>query len=263
MTGRYLTDLADVIRAAGCTVVEYSGWQYRARSSGGYSDGRPLCVMWHHTASQTDPANDAYYMCEVDEARPVANLLIARTGDVWVLAAGATNTNGSGDGRQFSTGWVDDDNMNACAIGMELANSGTGEIYPAAQIDAAFAASNACALAYRFDPGDVCTHYEWAPSRKIDPATADAVDGNWAPRPCTSSGTWELADLITECRRRATGGGESEDDMTDEDIDRIAARVWGFMIDTTTGDGTDDQEPARLLLDRTYNTVQRIEDKLS
>ena len=51
MTGRYLTDMANVLRAAELRVVEQAGWQQRARSSGGYGSGLPLCVMWHHTAS--------------------------------------------------------------------------------------------------------------------------------------------------------------------------------------------------------------------
>jgi len=60
----YLTDLADWLRAAGIAVVEYEGWQHRARSSGGYSSGKPWGVMWHHTASRADAADDASYIAE-------------------------------------------------------------------------------------------------------------------------------------------------------------------------------------------------------
>jgi hypothetical protein len=42
MGSRYLTDLADVIRAAGLAVIEEPGWQSRARGSGGYSTRSPV-----------------------------------------------------------------------------------------------------------------------------------------------------------------------------------------------------------------------------
>jgi hypothetical protein len=202
VSGTYLTSLADWLRAAGCNVTEYSGWQTRARSSGGYASGRPWGVMWHHTASQTSPQNDASYMCNGSSDRPIANLLIARDGSVWVLAAGCTNTNGKGNGWKWSRGTVPADSMNSYAIGMEIANSGVGEAYPQVQIDAAFAASVAIVKALGLDAGDVCQHYNYAPGRKIDPARATAVQGPWKPGSCTSSGTWELNDLVAEHRRR-------------------------------------------------------------
>lgn len=241
MSGRYLTELADVLRAAGVTVVEYEGWQTRARSSGGYSSGRPTGCMWHHTASQTTPANDADYMCHGSSDRPIANMLIPRDGTVWVLAAGATNTNGKGGpwGR-WSRGTIPADSMNLYAVSLELANNGVGEPYPQAQIDAAFAASVAVVRAYGLDPGDICTHYEWAPTRKIDPATADAVQGPWRPRSATSSGTWNLDDLIAEHRRRYEG----DDDMPT--ADEIAQKVWEQPVgNQITGSQTD---PAWIIL---------------
>src|SRR6187401_1426292 len=106
MSGRYLTELASLLRAAHLEVIEYPGWQGRARSSGGYGDGKPLCVMWHHTASGagSDGQSDAAYIAEGDEDAPLANLYIERSGAVWVLAAGATNTNGKGKSLSFSRG---------------------------------------------------------------------------------------------------------------------------------------------------------------
>ena len=202
MTGRYLTGMAGWLRGAGLGVVEYDGWQTRARSSGGYANGRPWGVMWHHTASSTDPADDAAYMCHGSPDRPIANLLVARDGAVWVLAAGATNTNGKGGPWSWSRGTVPKDSMNTYAVGVEIANAGTGETFPAAQIDAAFTVSVTLAAALGLDPGDVATHQTYAPDRKIDPATAAAVVGSWQPRAVTSSGSWAVDDLVTECRHR-------------------------------------------------------------
>ena len=51
MGDRWLTDLADVLYGAGLAVAEVDGWQYIARSSGGYSSGLPNHVMAHHTVS--------------------------------------------------------------------------------------------------------------------------------------------------------------------------------------------------------------------
>jgi hypothetical protein len=204
MGALWLNQLADVLADAGLNVIEYEGWQSRARSSGGYSD-YPLCVMLHHTASPQswDGSKDAQYIATGDEDAPLANLYIDRGGNVWVIAAGATNTNGKGYAYSFSRGTVPDDRMNEYAIGIEMGNDGVGEAYPQEQIDAMFAATNACNAMCGNTPMDVCTHNEWAPDRKIDPATSFAVQGPWQPGKATSSGTWDLADVQNECVWRA------------------------------------------------------------
>jgi N-acetylmuramoyl-L-alanine amidase len=209
MGANYLTQLANWCREAGLTVVEYDGWQTRARSSGGFESGRPWCIMWHHTASKTSPANDASYMCHGSPDKPIANILLARDGVVWVLAAGATNTNGKGKAIGVSKGTVPKDSMNTYAVGIEIANNGVGEPYSQAQIDAAFVLSNTLAEHLSLHPTDVCTHQFYAPDRKIDPATAMAVQGPWRPDSVTSSGTWDQSDLEAECLRRV--GAEPPD----------------------------------------------------
>ena len=54
----YLTWLADELRAVGLNVSEVSGWQARARGSGGFDGNKPWIVMLHHTASQQPSKND-------------------------------------------------------------------------------------------------------------------------------------------------------------------------------------------------------------
>jgi hypothetical protein len=93
--------------------------------------------------------------------------------------------------------------MNLYAVGLELANNGVGEPFPVAQIDAMFTAIIAINRAYGCAVDDVYQHQPWAPGRKIDPATAAAVQGPWRPRSINSSGTWNLDDLTAEVRRRA------------------------------------------------------------
>jgi len=84
--GRYLTDMADVLRAAGLEVTEQEGWTTRARSSGGYADGRPSCIMWHHAASApgSSAENVANYASYGSDVAPVCNLVLGRDGGVIV-----------------------------------------------------------------------------------------------------------------------------------------------------------------------------------
>lgn len=177
---RYLTELADVIRAAGLTVIECDGWQTRARSSGGYSSGRPTHVMIHHTASgpSSDGWPDVNYMLSASNPNePTANLYLNRSGWVWVMAAGATNTNGSG-------GPIDNvpaDSMNTYAIGIEAGNDGVGEPWPLIQQECYAVLVAALQAAYGIPLGHCRSHREWT-SRKIDPAG----ESRWA----SGSSTW-------------------------------------------------------------------------
>lgn len=235
MAGRYLTELADVFRAAGLAVVEYAGWQTRARSSGGFAAGRPWCVMWHHTASSGPASADANYMCHVSDSRPVANVVIDRDGAVWVLAAGATNTNGKGRATTYTKGTVPADSMNTYAFGVEISNRGTGETFPRAQIDAAFGVSNALNALMGNAPTDVMTHQYYAPDRKVDPATEAAVAGPWTPAPVTSSGTWSVVDVAAECARRASPAPTPEPTPDPPPPWEADAMLWIAKDDTPIG----------------------------
>lgn len=201
-SGRYLVELAEVARDAGLDVIEVDGWENRARSSGGYADTRPWAVMWHHTASQTSPENDVNYIVDGCPDAPVANLYLARDGIVWVCAGGATNTNGKGGPYTVSRGTVPLDRMNEYAVSVEMANSGLGEPWPQVQIDAAFTLSLALTDWLGLQPTDALGHVHWTPGRKIDPATADAVQGPWRPSSINTSGSWSLEDLHAELLRR-------------------------------------------------------------
>ena len=228
MSGRYLTDMADVLRAAGLQVVELDGWQTRARSSGGYASGSPMCVMWHHTASAGDGASDADYCTFRSNDRPVCNLVVGRDGVVYVCAAGATNTNGKGGPLTLPDGrTVPADSMNTRAIGIEFSNNGVGMAWPEAQMSAGFAASTALTAAYVGGADQVAGHVDWT-TRKIDPATAAAVQGAWRPASVNSSGSWALADLRNECLRVAgsTSGGFLMA-LTDDEQQWILARMRG------------------------------------
>ena len=210
MSGRYLTDLAQVVRALGLVVQEEPGWQTRARSSGGYSSGRPTHVMVHHTASGTasDGQADVNYCCYGSADKPLANLYLARSGKVWVMAAGATNTNGKG-------GPIDNvpaDSMNTYAIGIEAGNSGTGEPWAPAQQDAYVQLVAGLQAAYSIQ---YCrAHAEYAVGRKIDPAGPSA----WAQ----GSATWDMNAFRRSVAQGATPTPPPpEDELTDQEWQRM------------------------------------------
>jgi hypothetical protein len=243
MTGIYYADALDVLAAAGCTVRENAttnGWQQRARSSGGFPSP-PLCVFWHHTASSTSPENDLAYMINGSDDAPVGNMLIDRDGGCWPIAAGASNCAGKGGPVSFSRGTIPLDSGNTRGWQIEVANSGTGEQWPSAQVDALFRASNALNHAlFGNVPGDVVTHALGAgdgyTDRKIDPATAAAVQGSWRPSSVNSSGTWSLADIRGECSRRAgsTLPGPIPPPNGDDDVEKYLVRDvdgWPWVTD--------------------------------
>ena len=205
MTGLYYVDLLDVLADAGvaCAVADVNaGWESRARSSGGFP-AAPLAVFWHHTASSTSAANDLNYMINGSPDAPVGNMLLDRSGVVWPVAAGASNCAGKGGPSTLSRGVIPVDQGNTHGWQIEAQNNGVGEAWATAQIDAYFAASNALSAWFGNAPGDVLTHASWT-SRKIDPATAAAVEGSWVPGSTNTSGTWNVDDVRAECAARAS-----------------------------------------------------------
>lgn len=241
MGDRYLTDLADVLRGAGLDVVELDGWQFRSRGSGGYDSGRPTHVMVHHTASppSASGASDANYCAYYDEDAPLSNLCLDRDGCWWILAGGATNTNGKGgplDG-------VPADSMNTHSIGVE-ANGGYGYSWPDVQQDSYV--RGVATLCQRYGIRYVRGHVEWAPTRKVDPAG----QSRWA----SGAATWNLNAFRNDVTAAQSGQTEGTDDdmpLSDDDVQRIADAVWSKMIDTT-GSGEPNPQPARYYLQRSF-----------
>ena len=245
----YLTDLADVLRAAGLVVSEERGlskvsgsmidWPIFGRSSNSqYVTGRPTAVMNHHTVSKTAPANDVNYCNVVSDIRPLTNLIIVRDGTVHVCAGGPTNTNGSG--KDTWGGGVPENDMNRYAIGIEITNLGNGrDPYPEAQQNAVMDTNVALCQAYNISPNSCRAHFEWAPGRKIDPKGPS----RWAP----GGGLWDMDAFRAEVESELEG---EEDDMKTQYVWRhktIAGAFWvcdgsvvhldGDMLDDLRGKG--------------------------
>jgi hypothetical protein len=202
---------ADIASDAGLRVMvtdTNAGWEHRARSSGGFS-AAPLGVMWHHAASSTNTSDEACvnYQVRGNPDNPVGNMTLGRNGDLWPVAGGASNCSGKGGPMTFSRGVCELNNGNCQLVNIECNNNGVGEPFSVQLVDAYFALSNALNAYLGNQPTDITSHALGAgdgyTDRKIDPATASAVQGNWRPQSVNGSGTWSLADMRAECLARA------------------------------------------------------------
>jgi N-acetylmuramoyl-L-alanine amidase len=204
-----------IARDAGLTVMvtgTNSGWERRARSSGGFPVP-PLGVVWHHAASSTSTSDEACvnYQVRGNPDNPVGNMTLGRDGSVWPIAGGASNCAGKGGPMNFSRGQCPKDQGNTYLVNIEVNNNGVGEPWSEQLIDAYFRLSNAINAYLGNQPTDITSHAlgtgDGYTNRKVDPATNDAVQGLWVPRSANSSKTWVLADMRSECANRAAGGG--------------------------------------------------------
>jgi N-acetylmuramoyl-L-alanine amidase len=230
--GQYwVDDLLEVLSAAGIPfgLNEINlGWERRSRSSGGF-DAAPLGIVAHHTASKASVESDLSYMINGSPDRPVGNMLLDRNGIVWPIAAGGANTQGKGGPCTFSRGVAPLDKGNTTLWAIEAANNGVGEEWPQIQIDTYFECIIALNAAFGNFPSDVITHsiaegMGWT-SRKVDPATAAAVQGPWRPGSVNSSGTWSMMDLVVECSIRAVGAPPLPGPTPDQEIDMLYIAV--------------------------------------
>ncbi|MET3349658.1 UNVERIFIED_ORG: LysM repeat protein [Arthrobacter sp. UYEF1] len=170
-----LSNLANVLRDAGLTVVETAGWQNR-----GFL-GRDLIAMrgvaWHHTATNRARfnGNDAptLQMCidgRPDVAGPLCNIVFGRNGTVYLVAAGLANHAGAGSAAGIPT-----DMGNYYLLGIEMESSGIAPWdWTEDQIRVAPYLGAAIERAYlRSLPEEQrlqIAHYEYSSQGKIDPA---------------------------------------------------------------------------------------------
>lgn len=119
-----LSNLANVLRAAGLTVVESAGWANRGYAGQDLRQVRG--VLWHHTATNRTryAAQDAptLSMClngRPDLPGPLCNIVFGRSGTVYLLAAGVANHAGAG-----SAPGVPANMGNHYLIGIEMESSG-------------------------------------------------------------------------------------------------------------------------------------------
>lgn len=189
--------LGDVLRDAGLTVVETSGWQERSADSG--EPPRPVGVLEHHTAtwaSEDDPAPSVQLCIDgrPDLDGPLCHGLIGFDGTVHLISAGRANhageakmsgPNPSGDG-------------NVLYVGFEWDYQGVEQAPSTEQYDAAVRATEAV-LNHLDRPADAARgHLETSVTGKIDPGNVD-LDGFRA----------DIAKIVTDERKPRGSGGNS------------------------------------------------------
>lgn len=209
MTYRWLSDLDAVLTAGGVPFVEvgpsdadYTGspdWRTRGRPAS-TGDFDPQGILCHHTASPagtSDQADlNAILWGNSQAPGPISQLLIGRSGTVYLVAAGRANHGGQGIRPGLDRGCAD---MNAALVGIEASNNGVGEYWPDHQIAAYARTVAALTAGYGWALDAVYFHATTGPpgggcNSKIDPA------GPWAGQPhLTGSATWDLDLWRTWC----------------------------------------------------------------
>lgn len=163
------------------------GWQTLGRSSGGFDN--VFGVQVHHSAGpETQVLRNVIYYCTVSApAKPIGNGTVSRDrdGPKLVLWAGkASNTAGKGGPRLTSRGVIPLDAANRLSVAWEAENNGSGERWSETMCDlylrvvcATLDWANHETPGAQLDAGDVFAHFEWAPSRKNDPAGPSRWNG--------------------------------------------------------------------------------------
>lgn len=158
--------LADVLRAAGCNVVELADWQTRGRPG---AFGPVQGILCHHTAGPLTgnaPSLGTVTGGRADLPGPLAHLHLARDGTYTVIAAGRCNHAGLGEWQGLTSG-------NTSFIGIEAENAGTSaDPWPDHQMEE-YARGCAAILNHINADEIMCAgHKEYAlpAGRKIDPS---------------------------------------------------------------------------------------------
>ena len=163
-----LTDLADILRRAGLTVIEVAGWKTRGHGVMASAKG----ILIHHTAGPATvnfPSLNVVRDGRSDLPGPLSQLGLGRDGTWYVIAAG----------KSYHAGSTIDDSVfgNSNAIGIEAEGTGvpstnTGHAYwPDVQYNSYVKGVKALQAAYAIPTSRVLGHKEAAVplGRKPDP----------------------------------------------------------------------------------------------
>lgn len=164
--------LADVLRAAGLTVVETPGWQERTAS--GVQPAAPVGVLEHHTATPASYENPApsVQLCidgRSDLKGPLCHAVIGYDGVVHVIAAGRANH--AGEAKASGPNPAGDGNT--LYVGFEWDYQGV-EQGPSPEQHAAALSATVAVLRHLGRPFEAARgHKETSVTGKIDPGHVD------------------------------------------------------------------------------------------
>jgi hypothetical protein len=165
-----LVGLGKALKRAGLKTRKVQGWETRGRFPAKFR-----ATTFHHTASNKN-SGDAPCLGLVTRGTslvpgPLCNILISRSGVVYLVAAGKANHAGLGGPLRG----VPENSANLMSVGFECENDGRGEPWGRKQLEAI---NLATAVTLRFLGRRARRHFahkEWAPRRKSDPAGIDMV----------------------------------------------------------------------------------------
>lgn len=211
VVGRHLW-IAAACRDAGLRVVEVQGWRER-----GGTTFVPRGAIIHHTAGA--PSGDMPSLGVLVSGRPgipgpLSQFGVGRSGTIYVVAAGRANHAGNGGWRGLAG--------NAAVWGIEAENTGRGEPWPPAQLDAFHRLAAVLAARTPFAPDLIACHREWAPRRKIDPT---GIDGDAFRRAVAALLAQEDDDVLKPDEAADLKAVKNYAAAADEKIDRMNATL--------------------------------------
>lgn len=171
--------LADVLRAAGVSVVEEGDWLNRTASGAAIA---PIGVLWHHTAgpptsaSNPSPSLNICINGRPDLSGPLCHALVDYHGVFHVISANRANHAGearasgpipAGSGNTMLVGWEID------YAGDQSGTGGPQQAMSAAQYDASLKATAAVLTQLGTDASYARGHRETSTTGKIDPSFCD------------------------------------------------------------------------------------------
>ncbi|MEO3851764.1 peptidoglycan recognition family protein [Streptomyces sp. B8F3] len=215
--------LVRALKREGVHVVEHRSWRTHNRNHQG-PFGPVNGVVIHHTASTgTDASVRLCYDGRPDLPGPLCHGVIAKDGTVHLVGHGRANHAGLGDddvlrrviaedyGTTPPTPNENNTDGNTRFYGFEAINRGDGyDPWPHAQLEAIERASAAICRAHDWGAKSVIGHKEWT-NQKIDPH---------------GFGMPGMRERVAERLRHPAGWDpDQEDEVTKDDIERIAAAV--------------------------------------
>lgn len=250
-----LTDLADKLRSyTGANgyklnVVEVSGW--KSRGYAGQSLYDVVGHIFHHTASNQSSGLDAVTLnlCTYgrsDLPGPLCQLMLGRSGTVYVVAAGLANHAGPG-----SIGSMYKDLGNYYLLGTEMESSGTSNDWTKAQLEAMPHLGAAIEIGYAKGKSDFYQvgHKEYSSMGKIDPAFIDMNKLRDDINACISGGT-------------VSGSNNIEKDWFDMATKEELAEVVFKQVERAVSDAFTPGKPGVKFEGIPFRHLTRIEEKL-
>lgn len=252
-----MTQLLATFKKWGVDYEEVRSWRSHNRSSG-RAWGPINGIVIHHTASSDDAAAvKLVYDGRSDLAGPLAHVVTANTGKVYLTGHGRANHAGSGDSRTLAAVIAENGKFpatpngltvdgNARFYGNEVVNAGNGkDTYPEKQYIATLRWAASLCDHHKWSAMSIIGHKEWT-NQKIDPRG-----------PLERGGTFNMNTFRAQVQALLDHGPDGDTDvaLTDADVKKILT-TDGIIPSPDGGDNT--HWTAASYLRETYLLVQSL-----